>query len=92
MENDDLTEQKQSIPSLNQLDVLYSPKSGCGGRFTTTIPASAPPGFPATPIVCNGGLKSCHWYVLLYSEFNCKDKKGFGSVSFTGILALKLLW
>ena len=48
----------------------------------TTIPESvALPGFPATPMVCIGGLKSCHWYVLLYSECcSCKDKNGFGSL------------
>ena len=60
----------------------FLPKIGCGGRLITTIPVSvALPGFPATPMVCIGGLKSCHWYVLLYSEFSCKDKNGFGSVS-----------
>ena len=71
---------------------VFLPKSGCGGRLITTIPPSVPPGFPATPIVCKGGLKSCHWYVLRYSEFNCKDKKGLGSGSWTGVFALALLW
>ena len=57
------------------------PKSGCGGRLITTIPASVPEPFPVVPKPgCIVDLKSCHWYVLLYSECSCKDKNGFGSL------------